>query len=66
MVARATESSIIEMLAARDVLSAAQLEAALKFRLDYQRAALAKPLTGSYNPASSHPSLYAIEEKRVC
>jgi hypothetical protein len=63
LAARATESSVIDMLAARHVLSGTETEAALKFRLDYQRAALARPVTGSYNSVSPHGDFHRERER---
>jgi Domain of unknown function (DUF6456) len=63
LAARAIESSVIDMLAVRDVLSSSQTEAALKFRLDYQRAALMKPITGSYNSAAARGDFHKERER---
>jgi hypothetical protein len=63
LAAKATESSVIDMLAARRVLRPSQVEAALKFRLDYQRAALARPVTGSYSPSTALDNFHVTRER---
>jgi len=50
LAARATEEHVIDILVLRGVLDSGQSAAAFKFKLDYQRAALAEHTTGGYNP----------------
>jgi len=59
LAARATEEHIIDRLVLRRLLSPSAREAAFKFKLDYQRAALEARLTGRYNPASSARDFFA-------
>ena len=52
LAAKATEEHIIDTLVMRGVITARQREAAFRFKLDYQSAALTAHVTSSYNPLS--------------
>ena len=51
--ARATEEHLVDVMVMLGLIDGSQREAALKFKLDYQRAGLAAHVTGSYNPLGS-------------
>ena len=48
--ARATESSVIDILVTRKLLNTRQNKAALRFKSDYHRAGLSPHVTGTYAP----------------
>jgi hypothetical protein len=52
LAARATEEHIIDIMVVRGILTPRQREAAFRFKLDYQSAALTVHVTSSYNPLS--------------
>lgn len=62
--ARATEEHVVDILVMRGVLDGVQRAAALKFKLDYQRAGLAAHVTGSYSPIRAAPDNFRVERER--
>jgi Domain of unknown function (DUF6456) len=65
LAARATEEHLLDILVLRGRISAVEREAALKFKLDYQRAALEARVTGRYNAASSARDFFAAIHERT-
>jgi hypothetical protein len=64
LAARVSEEHIIDIMVARNLVSEAQREAALKFKLDYQRAALAAHVTASYSAVRSSQDPFRGERER--
>lgn len=64
LAARATEEHIVDILLLRGVIDAPQREAALKFKLDYQRAALSAHVTGSYSLTRHGRDFFRYERER--
>ncbi|MDX2027684.1 MAG: hypothetical protein SFW62_03510 [Alphaproteobacteria bacterium] len=64
LAARATEEHIVDLLVLRGTLSAPQREAAMKFKLDYQRAGLAAHVTGSYSLTRHGRDFFRYERER--
>ncbi len=53
LAARATEEHVVDSLVTARLLAPRQREAALKFKLDFQRAGIAARVTGSYSPVQA-------------
>lgn len=64
LAARATEEHVIDTLVERRILDERQRLAAMKFKLDYQRAGLAPHVTGSYTPIRRGEDVFYHERER--
>lgn len=65
LAARATEEHIVDVLVARRILDQRQRMAALRLKLDYQRAGLAPHVTGSYTPMRRGEDYFRHERERT-
>jgi hypothetical protein len=61
---RATEENMLDVLALKKLLDEAQIAAGLRLREDYQAAAMAAHVTGSYSGASSARDFFRGEFER--
>ncbi|MFA4995423.1 MAG: DUF6456 domain-containing protein [Bdellovibrionales bacterium] len=64
LAARATEENILDVLGLKLLLTALQIEAGLKFKADYQAAAIAARVTGSYTGMSNARDFFRVEHER--
>jgi C4-dicarboxylate-specific signal transduction histidine kinase len=64
LAARATEEHIVDTLVLRGLIAPVERDAALRFKLDYQSAALEARITARYSPASSARDFFAAIHER--
>jgi len=64
LAARVTEEHVVDSLVLQHIITPVQREAALKFKLDFHRAALAAHVTGSYNRVMIDRTGYRVERER--
>ena len=58
LAARALETHVVDSLVTRKMLSPRQSEAALKFRLDFQRAAMSAHVVSNYSPVRGNKDYF--------
>ncbi len=64
LAARVTEEHIVDVMVTKKLLTKSQSDAAFKFKLDFQRAAMAVQVTGRYNPVRSNKDPFRGERER--